>query len=113
MKQKIFKSNVLNNLPKAVFSDLEKYIYDITEREVIGTQVIFKFDNDFGASVIREVFNQSQLEIGVLQFHLNTSTNTYRYNLVGDPLRYLSIDEASEVLNKIKACTSIEELEVL
>lgn len=67
----------------------------------------FKFDNGYGASVVKHYgsygFEQDLFELAVLRYNENGEVNLcYDTPITDDVIGYLSNDEVLELLNKIK-----------
>ena len=71
-----------------------------------GTHIIFKFPNNYGASVIKTRFsyggNRGLWEIAVLYFDGDKSNITYDTPITGDVLGYLSDEDVENILEQIK-----------
>lgn len=76
-----------------------------------GSQVVHKFDNGFGASVVQHQFSyggdEGLYELGVIKFesedewHLNYSTE-----ITDDVLGYLTEEDVQQYLNQIEQLES-------
>jgi hypothetical protein len=71
-----------------------------------GEQIIYKFENNFGASVVRHNFsygNEEGLwELGVIEFTGDKWGLTYDTVITDDVLGHLSDEDVSELLIKIE-----------
>ena len=72
-----------------------------------GTQVVHKFDNGFGASVVRHDFSYGNsldlYELAVLKFQPDDSwTLTYATPITDDVLGHLTDEDVAELLQKIE-----------
>jgi hypothetical protein len=73
-----------------------------------GDQYLHKFDNNYGASVVRHDFsyggNDGLWELAVIKYEDNGSWNlTYDTPITDDVLGYLTEEEIDEILEQIKA----------
>lgn len=92
------------NLPK----DLERFIaFDGQNNS--GYQMIVKFDNGFGASIINNIYshtrNDQEFELGVIEKtgeEKNDWELCYTTEITDDVIGYLSEEEIIEYLYKIK-----------
>lgn len=70
-----------------------------------GVQKVYKFDNGYGASVIRNQFSyggpEGKWELGVLEFEGENWYLTYDTPITTDVIGYLSWAEVEELLEKI------------
>lgn len=75
----------------------------IIERELNGgTQTVHKFENGYGASVIRGgSFAYGGLELAVLKFDDDKYSLCYDTDITDDVLGYLEEDEIPEILERI------------
>ena len=83
----------------------------IVERSINGgTQVIHKFDNNFGASVVRHDFSygheEGLWELGVIEFTGDKWNLTYETEITDDVIGHLSDEDVSELLTKIEQLES-------
>lgn len=81
------------------------------EREKFGgTQVIHKFDNGYGASVIQHEFSyggdEGLYELAVLEFEGDNWQITYETEITDDVLGYLSEQDVVELLNQIEGLSN-------
>ena len=70
-----------------------------------GTQTVHRFENGYGASVIRGQRATGGLEVVVLKFSGPTPTDyslCYDTEITDDVLGYLSEDEVAEILEQIE-----------
>lgn len=73
-----------------------------------GTQKIYRFENDFGASVVRHKYSyggdEGLWELAVLKFE-NEDDNSWDLNyeteITNDVIGYVSEDELEDLLNRI------------
>lgn len=81
--------------------------YLITEKELYdGVQYVFKFPNDYGASVIKTRYSygykQNLWEMGLIFFYEDGNWNlTYERDFYDDVKGYLTDDEVNRLLEKI------------
>lgn len=83
----------------------EKYKgYIIKKQEEIGDfQTIYKFPNNYGASVKNSLFSQG-LELATLYFEGNTPHFSYYAPITNDVIGYIGDEqELTELLDEIKA----------
>lgn len=72
-----------------------------------GTQVVHKFDNGYGASVIRHIgsygYEQGLYELAVIKFISEDDWRLwYDTYITDDVLGYLTVEQVNENLEKIK-----------
>jgi len=71
-----------------------------------GTQVIHRFDNDYGASVVRHSMSyggkDGLFEIGVIKFTGDSWDLCYDTPVTDDVLGHLTQPEVDVILNRIK-----------
>lgn len=72
-----------------------------------GTQDLHKFDNGYGASVIRGGMAYGGLELAVMRWAGDKSSLCYNTPITDDVLGYLSEDEIPVLLAKIEALPPI------
>lgn len=76
-----------------------KFLFD-------GAQYIFKFSNEFGASVVKHSgsygSSQDLWELAVLRFDGDSWNIVYDTEITGDVLGYLSNEEVLETLREIR-----------
>lgn len=86
--------------------DFKEFIF--LDREINGgNQVIYKFGNGFGASVVRHPgsygYREGLYELAVLKFNEgNKWSLCYTTEITDDVLGWLSFSEVEETLNKVK-----------
>lgn len=85
---------------------MEKYLQ--LERNVNGgIQKLYKFDNNFGASVVKHSFsyggNDGKWELAVIQFDGDDWGITYDTPITDDVIGYLSDGGVEEILRHIQA----------
>ena len=92
------------NLPK----DLERFIA-FDEQNNSGYQMIVKFDNGFGASIINNIYshtrNDQEFELAVIEKtgeEQNDWELCYTTYITDDVIGYLPEKEVTEILYKIK-----------
>lgn len=77
-----------------------------------GTQVVHRFENNFGASVVRHNFSyggeDGLFELAVLEFPNETEEYhlTYETEITDDVLGYLSEEDVQQHLNQIEQLES-------
>lgn len=73
----------------------------------VGEQHIYRFDNGYGASVIRSEYSyggpQGKFELGVVQFDGDDFELTYDTPVTDDVLGWLDVPEVAELLARIAA----------
>lgn len=83
-----------------------RFIVDV-HADIIKQQVLFRFDNNYGASVIRGPHtyggNQGLFELAVVQFNGNKHTIAYDTPITDDVLGWLTGDEVFEKLAEIQS----------
>ena len=71
-----------------------------------GQQLIYRFENDYGASVIYRYgsygFEEGLLELGVIIWNGNQWNLTYSTKITNDVIGYLSPKRVENLLKKIK-----------
>lgn len=70
-----------------------------------GTQVLHRFENGFGASVISDGYGKErgQFEIAVVEWDGDNYELTYQTPITSDVLGHLTADEVQETLDAIEA----------
>lgn len=72
-----------------------------------GVQKLYRFDNGFGASVVRHKFSygaeEGKWELAVIKFDGDNWDLTYETEVADDVVGYLSESEAEEYLDQIAA----------
>ena len=75
-----------------------------------GEQIIYKFDNNFGASVVRHSFSYGReeglWELAVPEFKGDDWSLTYDTVITDDVIGHLSEEDVSELLIKIEKLES-------
>lgn len=76
-----------------------------------GSQVIHKFDNDFGASVVQHNFSYGSedglSELAVLKFNGDEWDLTYDTEITDDVIGYLTEDDVKELLIRIEKLENV------
>lgn len=71
-----------------------------------GIQKIYRFKNNFGASVVRHSFSYGKekglWELAVLEFDGDEFSLTYKTSVTDDVLGWLTDEEVAELLDKIE-----------
>lgn len=84
---------------------MEKYIIEDRSNEH-GKQVIYRFPNGYGASVIKNAISyggdEGLWEVGVLKFQANEPYLDYTTPITDDVIGYLDFDGVENVLRQIK-----------
>lgn len=110
MKTKLKYEKYIKNMIAEIDRSNEKANLDISKklnRDSFNYQWIFKFENGYGASVIKSWgsfgFDEDLFELGVIEFHGEGVHNlTYDTPITDDVIGYLTNDEVLEYLEKIK-----------
>lgn len=89
-----------------IVEDNSKYIFD--EKDLHGgTQIVYKFDNGYGASVIQNKYSYGGdvglYELAVIEFEGLNWDLTYETPITDDVIGRLTVDALVIVLEKIKA----------
>lgn len=76
-----------------------------------GTQDLYRFDNGYGASVIRHSFSyggdRGLFELAVIKFYKNGEWHlTYETPITDDVIGYLSDQDVQELLDRIQQLES-------
>lgn len=70
-------------------------------------QYIFRFENDYGASVVKSPYtyggDQDLWELGVIKFEGCKWHLTYNTSIIEDVLGYLTDEQVMDILKQIKA----------
>lgn len=89
---------------KLKYDGFEKYLYKV--REESNLQYIFKFDNGYGASVIKNIMSygneQDLFELAVIKFIDGLWSFCYSTDITDDVLGYLENDDVLDLLERIK-----------
>lgn len=76
-----------------------------------GSQVIYKFDNGFGASVVQHDFSYGSedglSELAVLKFNGDEWDLTYDTEITDDVIGYLTEDDVQELLTRIEKLENV------
>lgn len=76
-----------------------------------GSQVIYKFDNGFGASVVQHDFSYGSedglSELAVLKFNGDEWNLTYDTEITDDVIGYLTEDDVKELLIRIEKLENV------
>lgn len=76
-----------------------------------GSQVIYKFDNGFGASVVQHNFSYGSedglSELAVLKFNGDEWGLTYDTEITDDVIGYLTEDDVQELLTRIEKLENV------
>jgi hypothetical protein len=71
-----------------------------------GSQVVYKFDNGFGASVVQHQFSyggdEGLFELGVVKFKGASCSPCYETEVTDDVLGYLDEDDVQSLLTRIE-----------
>ena len=71
-----------------------------------GQQLLYRFENNYGASVIYHYrsygFEEGLFELGVIQWKENQCHLTYSTKITNDVIGYLSVKRVENLLKKIK-----------
>jgi len=88
-----------------VWNDLKEYAISVGPHRMGGHQIVFRFPNGYGASVIRTPFcgRDGLMELGVLIFDGDEYELTYDTYLAGDVIGRLDSEECIAILHQIKA----------
>lgn len=82
-----------------------KKVY-MSDTSPIGERIWFKFDNNYGASVIRGAFtyggDEGLWELAVLDFSEDEVKITYDTEITDDVIGHLSAGDVRDLLNKIE-----------
>lgn len=93
---------------KTMISGYEKYIVSQKDNEHWSDQVLYRFENNYGASIIFHEgtygFEQGLVELAVIRWDRNGSdwSLVFDTEITDDVIGYLSEQEAAEILRKIK-----------
>ena len=110
MKTKLKYEKYIKNMIAEIDRSNDKQNLELTkilETEPFNYQWIFKFENGYGASVVKHFgsygFDEDLFELGVIEFHGYGCHNlTYDTPITDDVIGYLTNDEVLEYLEKIK-----------
>lgn len=93
------KKEQINNHNITNFNDLK--FWDI--RDLSGIQAIVKFDNGYGASIVKHIYSYGGPE-GLYEMAILDENNDITYNttITNDVIGYLNEEEVSDYLVKIK-----------
>lgn len=88
------------------YEGYEDYLLVRTDREFGGIQYVFKFDNGYGASVVKGFSTYGAAddlwELAVLHFDGDEWSITYNTPITDDVIGYLTDEEVGEYLEQIK-----------
>ncbi|MBS0950232.1 hypothetical protein JK159_07635 [Weissella minor] len=100
-----FKAETRNDTSQLAF---KQFIIDTTDQtdgtHFIAYQTIYKFPNNFGASVIHGLYSYG-LELAVLQFSDDAYSITYNTPITSDVIGYLDEPELVNLLTDIQQLT--------
>lgn len=110
MKTKLKYEKFIKNMISEVDRSNEKDNIEISKklnRDSFNYQWIFKFENNYGASVVKHWgsygFDEDLFELAVLKFYGDSCHYlTYDTPITNDVLGYLTNDEVLEYLEKIR-----------
>ena len=90
---------------KLKYDKFEKYLYKV--REESNLHYIFKFDNGYGAIVVKNKFSygheQDLFELSVIKFVDEFTLNLcFSTEITSDVIGYLNNDDVLELLERIK-----------
>lgn len=90
---------LINNLNVTNFNDLKFFNIE----DLNGVQAIVKFDNGFGASIVKHSFSYGNSQ-GLYEMAILDENNDICYStpITNDVIGYLNEEEVSDYLNKIK-----------
>ena len=93
--------NTLNNIKK-----YKKYQVDGFSRLQKEQQLLYRFENNYGASVIYHYgsygYNQGLFELAVIKWHETEWGLCYETEITDDVLGYLAIGQVENLLERIK-----------
>lgn len=99
---------------KTVIKGFEEYIDNLATTDSIwDDQCMYKFENDWGASVIYHQgsygYEQGLVELAVVRWNKDGTgwCLSYDTEITDDVIGYLSQHEAAEILQKIKQLTNV------
>lgn len=91
---------------KTVIKGFEKYIQEQTDDKYFEDQTLYKFENDWGASIIYHKgsygYEQGLVELGVVRWFGNKHMLAYDTYPTNDVLGDLTQEQAKLILEKIK-----------
>lgn len=93
---------------KTIISGYEKYIVSQKDDEHWADQVLYRFENNYGASIIFHDgtygFEHGLVELAVIRWDKNSSdwSCVFDTEITHDVIGYLDEKEAAEILEKIK-----------
>ena len=109
MKTKLKYEKYIRNMISEVDKTNEKDNLEITEKlskDSFNYQWIFRFENGYGASVIKSWgsfgFDKDLFELAVLEFYQHGCHIAYNTRITNEVIGYLTNDEVLEYLEKIK-----------
>ncbi|EAC9719899.1 hypothetical protein LL50_05410 [Listeria monocytogenes] len=97
---------------KTIVKEYKEYILKHKKKNHLGVgQTIYKFDNDYGASVIKE-FMGPGVELAVIQFTNDKNWELeYSTSVTNDVLRNLTPEQLIEKLEEIKNLGVMKEVQ--
>ena len=96
-KVKFMKAQLENNMDKIDLSNIEKY-YTVERNDIHdGTQIIYRFPNGYGASVVEHCFSYG-LEIAVLD---SNDKITYDTQITDDVIGHNTPESVAEIITQI------------
>lgn len=91
---------------KTVIKGFEKYIQKPVDDEYYKDQTLYKFENDWGASIIYHQgsygYEQGLVELGIVRWFGHKYMLSYDTDLTNDVLGDLTQEQAKLILEKIK-----------
>lgn len=86
---------------------IEVAAWKIRDRGLTGEQHVYRFDNGYGASVVRGPYTyggeNGLFELAVVAFDGNTWDVTYETPITSDVIGHLDLTEVAETLDRIAA----------
>lgn len=101
-----------NELQVINLADWQQYVVEAAQRGAMGEQLLFRFENNYGASVIRGPYtyggNAGLFELCVIEWHSNTKYElTYSTPVADDVIGWLTGDEVLAKLSEIQALPKV------
>lgn len=89
------------------YEGFEKYLIYKGSKYIDGIHYIFKFDNDYGASVVKHTFSygheSDRWELAVIKFYRGNEWDIdYNTKITDDVIGYLTDDRVRELLGEIQ-----------